>query len=188
MPSDEDLIIQIPDDEPEGEVEVVDEATISIRQGVEVDCPDVIEGEFKVIDTEEDTPIGDLGSIKGAGERDQDTDETPEPVKDSPPVLSWPAIKMYHPMIGVEGTPESIPEDHKIWLAANIMMGPAGSPLREGQSNIFVSGKTAEDIAEYIKTVIMSVLDQMKERMSPIQKATPADLANLTRMNPNMRR
>ena len=154
MPSDEDLIIQIPDDEPE-----------------------TVDAEFNVIDPDEDTPIDEPNAPKEEA-----------PASDSPDVVSWPAVKLYHPMIGAEGTMDDIPEDHEIWLAANIMMGPKGTPLREGQSNMFVSGKTPEAIGEYIKRTIITVLEQMQEKLSPIQRATPADMEALSRMNPNLRR
>jgi len=138
MPSDEDLIIQIPEDEP------------------------------LVLD--DDTPVERIPPEQEQAYRDNSIPNG------APAVCSWPAIKMYHPLIGIEGTPAEIPAEHEYWMAANLMLAPAGSPLREGQSNIFISGKTPEDCAQHIYDTIVAVFKQMKERMSPIQKATMADV------------
>jgi len=136
MPTDEDLIIKIPEETEE-----------------------IIDADYIVLD--DDTPIDDQ----------QDAEVPPVPE-----VMSWPAVKVYHPMIGQEGQADEIPEEHKFWMAANLMLAPAGAPLREGNSNIFISGKTPEDVAEYLKKTVLEVFTQMNDRLSPIQRATMDDV------------
>ena len=126
--------------------------------------------EDNLLEMEDDTPVERIDA------REEHIYEETSIPGTSPDVCSWPAIKMYHPLIGIEGTPEEIPADHKFWLAANLMLSPAGAPLREGQSNIFVSGKTPEDCAKHIYDTIVAVFHHMREKMSPIQKATMADV------------
>jgi len=143
MRSDEDLIIQIPDDEPDPAEDI--------------------------LHLDDDTPI--VEEVPEQVESVESTFRVPPP-----DALSWPAVKIYHPMTGAHGTPEEIPEEHGFWMAANIMLAPAGSPLREGASSIFISGKTPEACAQHIYDTIVAVFKQMQEKMSPIQKATMADV------------
>ena len=149
MASDEDLIISIPDDEPEEEIQ---------------------DAEFKIIDEDEDTPVSEI-----PGEPSKPVNKAP----DGPPSQSWSAIKLYHPLLGAGNTPEDVPEAHKFAIAANMMLGPVGAPLREGGSNIFITGVTPEDVAQEFYNTIVSVFKEMQEQMSPIVKPNPGDMAAL---------
>ena len=131
---------------------------------------------IKIPKDEPEVVMDDDTPIEGIIVPELQEPEEEAPQENGPRVMHWPAVKIYHPMLGQNGDAPEIPESHKYWAAASLMLGPAGHPLREGNSSLFLSGMTGEDIGEQLKQMIINIFKQMDEQMSTVKRATMNDV------------
>lgn len=162
MPNqDNDLELQPePQEEPE-------EATVAPKDPTEKPAEN-LNPEMIVLDESQYTTDMELQPEQEPTEGDSEDEE-----QSSGTAQDMPAIAVLHPMLGHPGTPDSIPDNHDMWLGANLTIAMRDKPLTVGPNNFIISGNTPEAIADRLRDIMVEALTDMREKSGIIQRATP---------------
>ncbi len=99
-----------------------------------------------------------------------------DPVEVKGSAIDMPAMVVFHPILGQPGLPTEIPEEHTMWLGANMTISLRDRPLTFGPHNFIISGDSAGAMANQIHAIVLVALLDMEEKNRVVQPVNPGQV------------